>query len=68
MNQVWPYLFFLSCPLSMGVMMWVMTRSMQGSRKDETRASDPRVAQLEREVQALREAQQSSNRESVEMN
>ncbi len=66
MSQVLPYLFFLSCPVSMGLMMWFMMRGMQGSHKDESQSAGPRLAQLEREVQALRSAQQK--RERVEMN
>ncbi len=67
MNQILPYLFFLSCPVSMGVMMWVMMRGMDG-RKGEPTTPDPRVTQLEREVQALRTVQQERTHESVEIN
>lgn len=31
MPQWLPYLLFLACPLSMGVMMWVMMAMMRGS-------------------------------------
>ncbi len=64
MSQILPYLFFLSCPISMGLMMWFMMRGMQGGHKDESQNVDPRVAHLEREVEALR----ASRREKVEMN
>jgi len=68
LNQFLPYLFFLSCPVSMGVMMWVMMRGMRGGSKDEAKTSDPRITQLEREVQALRSARQDRSADSVEMN
>lgn len=64
MNQVLPYLFFLSCPLSMGLMMWFMMRGMHGDRKEQSSASALRIAQLEREVDDLRAAQ--PDRERVE--
>ncbi len=54
MQQILPYLFFLACPISMGVMMWLMMR------KDPTHASapkaDPRMAELESQVSELRMA------------
>ena len=54
MEHILPYLFFLACPISMGVMMWMMMR------KDPTHASapksDPRVAELESQVSELRMA------------
>jgi len=64
-SQVLPYLFFLSCPVSMGLMMWFMMRGMQGEHKDESPTIDPRIAQLEREVEALQDARQE--REQAEM-
>ena len=54
MNHILPYLFFLACPISMGLMMWMMMR------KDHNHASapksDPRVAELESQVGELRMA------------
>ena len=54
MDHILPYLFFLACPISMGVMMWMMMR------KDHEPApapkSDPRVAELESQVNELRVA------------
>ncbi len=54
MDHILPYLFFLACPISMGVMMWMMMR------KDHSPASapksDPRIAELESQVGELRMA------------
>lgn len=54
MDHILPYLFFLACPISMGLMMWMMMR------KDHDNASapksDPRVAELESQVGELRMA------------
>ena len=54
MDHILPYLFFLACPISMGVMMWMMMR------KDPNHApapeSDPRMAELESQVSELRMA------------
>jgi hypothetical protein len=49
MSQWLPYLLVLVCPLTMGVMMWLMMRG-----RDEEGRSDPRLAQLERQVRELR--------------
>jgi len=62
-NQILLYLLFLTCPISMGLMMWFMMRGMLGGQKDKPQGVDPRVAHLEREVEALRAVQ----REKVEM-
>ena len=50
MEHILPYLFFLACPISMGVMMWMMMR------KDPNQApkADPRMAELESQVSELR--------------
>ena len=53
MNQVVPYLFFLSCPVSMGAMMWFMMRGTRGP-KEQSSSPDRRIAQLEREIHELR--------------
>ena len=47
MSQLFPYLLILVCPLTMGVMMWLMMRGRQ---------PDPRVAELESQVNELRSA------------
>lgn len=45
MSQFLPYLLILVCPLTMGLMMWVMMRGMgQGKQPD------PRVAELESQL------------------
>jgi len=63
-EQILPYLFFLACPISMGLMMWMMMR------KDHEPAlapkSDPRVTELESQVNELRMAlHKRPDRESV---
>jgi Protein of unknown function (DUF2933) len=50
-NQLLPYLLILACPITMGVMMWVMMRGM-----DHDKQPDPRVAELESQVAELRSA------------
>ena len=50
MTQFLPYLLVLACPLSMGLMMWMMMR-MGGGGKD---ANDVRIADLERQLRDLR--------------
>jgi len=51
MSQLLPYLLILVCPLTMGVIMWVMMRGM-----DHGKQNDPRVAELESQVAELRSA------------
>ncbi|PZR93657.1 MAG: hypothetical protein DLM67_13390 [Candidatus Nephthysia bennettiae] len=54
MGQLLPYLLVLACPISMGLMMWVMMRS----NKSEPVAPPPetRVAELESQINELRVA------------
>jgi hypothetical protein len=50
-SQLLPYLLILVCPLTMGLMMWVMMRGMgQGKQPD------PRVAELQSQLNDLRSA------------
>jgi len=53
-DHILPYLFFLACPISMGLMMWMMMRKDHGHASTPT--SDPRVADLESQVNELRMA------------
>ncbi len=54
MDHILPYLFLLACPVSMGVMMWMMMRKDHGHASPPV--SDPRVAELESQVNELRMA------------
>ncbi len=54
MDHILPYLFLLACPVSMGVMMWMMMRKDHGQASPPV--SDPRVAELESQVNELRMA------------
>ena len=54
MDHILPYLFFLACPISMGLMMWMMMRKDHNSASAPQ--SDPRVAELESQVGELRMA------------
>jgi len=50
-SQFLPYLLILVCPLTMGLMMWVMMRGM-----GQAKHPDPRVAELESQLNELRSA------------
>ena len=54
LDHILPYVFFLACPISMGLMMCMMMRKDH----DHTSApkSDPRVAELESQIGELRTA------------
>ncbi len=65
MNQILPYIFFLACPISMGVMMWVMMHGMKGGQTEQ-KPSDSRIDYLEQEVRALRAARREP--ESTKIN
>lgn len=51
MSQWLPYLLLLACPVSMGLMMWLMMR-MDHHRSQP--AADPRVTELQGQVAQLR--------------
>jgi hypothetical protein len=53
--QILPYLRFLACPIGMGAMMWMMMRSNQPQPATPP-AADPRIAELESQVNDLRSA------------
>lgn len=52
MSQYLPYLFFLACPISMALMMWMMMRRDHGH--GQAPRVDPRIAELESQVIDLR--------------
>jgi len=54
----------LACPISMGVMMWIMMRGMPAGQKEEPKTTQ-RIAELEREVQMLRESHADHQPDSV---
>jgi hypothetical protein len=56
-SQILLYLIFLACPVSMGVMMWMMMRGDHGRMGVGSSAAggpDPRIAELESQVAELR--------------
>jgi len=53
-DHILPYVFFLACPISMGLMMWMMMRKDSDHAAAPT--SDPRVGELESQVNELRMA------------
>jgi len=53
-DNILPYLLFLACPISMGVMMWMMMRKDHG--RAPTQLPDSRVGDLESQVNELRMA------------
>jgi hypothetical protein len=55
MSQWLPYLLVPACPLTMGVMMWLMMRGADQSNRPEAR-----VAELESQVKELRRALERS--------
>ena len=60
MSQIWPYLAFLACPVSMGAMMWMM---MRGSGHRATAADEARIQALESELRELRSAEHAQEPE-----
>ena len=60
MDHILPYLFFLACPISMGLMMWMMMR--KDHNPSSAPSSDSRVAELESQVGELRMAPPATER------
>ena len=56
------YLLLLLCPISMGAMMWFM---MRGHGAPSKQPVDPRIADLESQVNELRSSIQDRSRESA---
>lgn len=56
MAQLLPYLLYLACPIGMGAMMWMMMRSNQSPSRPAPPPADPRIAELESQVNELRSA------------
>ena len=51
-GQYLPSLIFLACPVSMGVMMWMMTRDTR--HRTATPGNEARIRMLEQELHELR--------------
>ena len=64
MAQVLPYLLFLACPVSMGAMMWMMMRPNRS--RQATHPADPRIAELENQVNELRAAARAGGAQEPE--
>ena len=60
MSQFLPYLLLLVCPLTMGLMMWVMMRGM-----GQDKPPDPRIAELQSQVNELRSAVSRGERQEA---
>lgn len=54
MAQLLPYALLLLCPLGMGAMMWIMMRPNRSQQA--TPPADPRLGELESQVNELRAA------------
>lgn len=65
MSQILPYLLFLACPISMGLMMWWMMR-MNRDQASRSATPDPRIAELESQVAELRSATRKRDKETAE--
>ena len=64
MAQILPYLLLLICPLSMGAMMWMMMRPNRS--RQATPPADPRIAELQSQVNDLRSALHTRGAEEPE--
>lgn len=67
MSQILPYLLFLACPISMGLMMWWMMRmNRDQASRSATATPAPRIAELESQVAELRSATRKRDPETAE--
>lgn len=64
MAQYLPYLVFLACPVGMGMMMWMMMRSGRGGQPQPPQLGDPRIADLESQIDELKAEQRHRNRDT----